>query len=331
MNALFNRWLPAVTLALWGGSILLYSFDGRVKGVLAPEFQVYAIIASVLLVIGALVLAFSKVDASCCADSACSHALSRYKGGRLLTFGIILLPIALAPFGSKAALEQVLGKNRTVSNDASNVPAAVRADYEKRLAATRAVSNPSTTGEDVIAKGNIAPPPPLTLPTKDGSQPPAPVPAPTAPGSQPPAPANPAEKHPAAAEEQSFAEYLQRTPEGYIVAEVLDLLYAAQDNVLRKDFEEKKVQLIVQFMPDNSAKTTGIRFKGVRMFMTCCAADARPIATLIEADKMPEVPEMTWVKVVGTATFPVEKGRRVAVVRAEKVEKTEPPPESMLN
>jgi uncharacterized membrane protein YcgQ (UPF0703/DUF1980 family) len=330
MNSLFNRWLPAATLAAWSGVIMYYWGSGRLAELLKGEFQIYAMIAAVLLLLGAIVVAFSSGDAECCADSACSHALGRSKAGRLLTFGIILLPLALKPFGSAGALKDVQGKNRIAVDDFNSIAASLKDEYKKGVA-SRASASPSTTGENVIAKGTLSPAPPLTLPTKDGSQPPAPVPAPTTPGSQPPAPANTAEKHPAAAEEQSFAEYLQRTPEGYIVAEVLDLLYAAQDNVLRKDFEEKKVQLIVQFMPDNSAKTTGNRFKGVRMFMTCCAADARPIATLIEADKMPEVPEMTWVKVVGTATFPVEKGRRVAVVRAEKIEKTEPPPESMLN
>jgi len=68
----------------------------------------------------------------------------------------------------------------------------------------------------------------------------------------------------------------------------------------------------------------------VRMFMTCCAADARPVATLVEAVTMPAFPEMTWVKITGTPSFPVEKGRRVSVLQAEKVEKTEPPPEAMI-
>jgi len=162
------------------------------------------------------------------------------------------------------------------------------------------------------------------LPTQDGAQPGAPA------GSQPPAPTD-GTKHPAAAEQTSFADYLTRSPDGNIVAEVLDLLYAAQDNVLRKDFEDKKVELIVQYMPDATSNGAGNRFKGVRMFMTCCAADARPIATLVEADAMPSFPEMTWIKVVGTATFPIERGRRVSVVHATKVEKTEPPAESMLN
>ncbi len=128
-----------------------------------------------------------------------------------------------------------------------------------------------------------------------------------------------------------LSDYLQRTPEGYIITEVLDLLYAAQDNDLRKDFEGKKIELIGQLMPDKSVVgTVPTRFKAVRMFMSCCAADARPVATLVEAAPLPVLPEMTWVKITGLATFPVENGRRVAVIKAEKVEKTSPPGETML-
>ena len=128
----------------------------------------------------------------------------------------------------------------------------------------------------------------------------------------------------------SPGEYLQRTPEGHIIAEVLDLLYAAQDTMLRGDFEGKTVELVGQLMPDKSSEAGGKRFKAVRMFMTCCAADARPVATLVEADKLPNVPEMTWVKITGTATFPTENGRRTALLKATKVEKSSPPDESML-
>ena len=105
---------------------------------------------------------------------------------------------------------------------------------------------------------------------------------------------------------------------------------AAQDNALRKDFENKAVELVGQLMPDASNNASGKRFKAVRMFMTCCAADARPVATSVEAGEVPKLPEMTWVKIVGKATFPIENGRRIAVLKAEKVEKCEPPAESML-
>ena len=125
----------------------------------------------------------------------------------------------------------------------------------------------------------------------------------------------------------------QRPLPASIVAEVLDLLYAAQDNTLRKDFEGKRVELVGQLMPDKSKAATesvGKRFKAVRMFMTCCAADARPVATLVEADSLPDLPEMSWIKVVGTSTFPLENGRRISILRAEQVSKTEPPAESMI-
>ncbi len=154
----------------------------------------------------------------------------------------------------------------------------------------------------------------LPLPTKDGSPAPASQPASAQQSQQPPAP----------------QDYLQRTADGTIVAEVLDLLYAAQDNALRKDFEGKKVQLVGQLMPDTSNNASGLRFKAVRMFMTCCAADARPVATLVESDVKQTLPEMSWIKINGTATFPVENGRRIAVLKATGVEKCPPPEESML-
>ena len=111
---------------------------------------------------------------------------------------------------------------------------------------------------------------------------------------------------------------------------MLDLLYAAQDTTLRGDFEGKTVELVGQLMPDKSASGEGKRFKAVRMFMTCCAADARPVATWVEVEKLPDLPEMTWIKITGTATFPTESGRRTAVLKATKIEKSGPPEESML-
>ena len=159
-------------------------------------------------------------------------------------------------------------------------------------------------------------------PTREAVSQPVESPLPSNSESTPPAPA--------AQPEPSPGDYLQRTPEGHIVAEVLDLLYAAQDTTLRGDFEGKTVELVGQLMPDKTTGAGGKRFKAVRMFMTCCAADARPVATLVEVETLPEFPEMTWIKITGTATFPTENGRRTAVLKATKVEKSGPPEESML-
>jgi hypothetical protein len=39
---------------------------------------------------------------------------------------------------------------------------------------------------------------------------------------------------------------------------------------------------------------------------------------------------MTWVKIVGKATFPLENGKRTGVLQATSVQQTKPPEEAML-
>ena len=290
MQTLFARWLPAATLATWSAVMLHFHFSMRMNAMLAPEFRVYALIAAVVLGVMALSLLLFKGDATCCSSGECGHGLSRFISGKLLTFFILLVPVVVA---------------------ARYTPPEGYSKYyvKNRGTATSLEQLGRSFARTADGKSDTRKPVDLALPSKDASQPPA---------------AN------TPAQESKFADYLVHTPDGEIVAEVLDLLYAAQDNLLRKDFEGKRVQLVGQFMPDSSNNSAGNRFKAVRMFMTCCAADARPVATLVEADKLPAFPEMTWVKISGTPTFPLEKGRRISVLKADKVEKTEPPAEAMI-
>lgn len=310
MNAVFNRWLPCLTLGVWSTVLLAFHFSGRINRLLTPDFRTYAFIAGIVLGLMALAFAIFRADASCCSSAECGHSLSRLASGRMLSFLILILPITVAAMVTPATFSGTTVQNRGIVEDASLLG----------------------------AKRKVERPPDLALPVKESSPvavvaaTPVPVesnPSPDTAG-QPPAPAEPAAATAATTPEPTPGDYLTRTPEGVIVAEVLDLLYAAQDNVLRKDFEDKEVELVGQFMPDKTSANQGKRFKAVRMFMYCCAADSRPIATLIEADPLPEMAEMTWVKIKGISTFPLENGRRVSVIRATKVEKTEPPSEAML-
>jgi uncharacterized repeat protein (TIGR03943 family) len=305
MNSLFNRWLPCVTLAAWSAVLLTFYASGRVKVFVAPSFRPYVLIAGIVLAVLAFVFLLFRADASCCSSAECGHSLSRMASGRILTFLVLLVPVTVAAFVSPDSFGRTAIENRGITMDAASLG---------------------------LKDRKPAPPPDFSLPKKDQNAPAAPA-AETKniASSQPPATATPAatSAQPPASE-PAPADYLQRTPDGRIMAEVLDLLYAAQDNVLRKDFENKPIQLVAQYMPDKTSANQTNRFKAVRMFMYCCAADARPVATLVEVDKLPEVPEMTWVMITGTAAFPLENGRRVSVVKAEKIEKTEPPEEAML-
>lgn len=297
MTTLFSRWLPCLTLASWGAVLLYFYGSGRITHFLHPIFRPGVLIAGIVLALLALVFATVATNAECCQEAECSHPLSRFNWGKVVTFALLLFPIFLTAIFSPDSFSRDLVRNRGIITDASVLPAPP----------PRARS------------GDAAPAPlELPLPSKDGA--PA-IETPAAPTAA--APAAPAEAAP-------MNDYLTRTPEGNIVAEVLDLLYAAQDNTLRKDFEGKKVELIGQLMPDGTTNGGGNRFKAVRMFMNCCAADARPVATVVEAAAKPDLPEMTWIKIVGTATFPIENGRRSAVLKADRVEKAEPPAETML-
>jgi len=122
--------------------------------------------------------------------------------------------------------------------------------------------------------------------------------------------------------------FLPQNASGQLQAETVDLVYASAEPTLREDFENKDVEVIGQFLPARTGNPEGDRFNLVRMFVMCCAADARPIGVTVQGKA--EFPEMTWLKVTGKATFPIEAGRRTAVVIADSVEEVEPPEESFI-
>jgi uncharacterized repeat protein (TIGR03943 family) len=124
--------------------------------------------------------------------------------------------------------------------------------------------------------------------------------------------------------------YLKKNADGYIVAEAVDLLYAAGEPTMREDFENKEVELNGQFLPALTGNPNGDRFNLTRLFVMCCAADARPVAISVQSNPATDLPKMTWVKVRGKATFPVEGGRHMPVVVADSVTETDAPEESFL-
>jgi uncharacterized repeat protein (TIGR03943 family) len=277
------------------------------RSLLTPEFRLGAVAAGIVMGLMALAFLFFPADAACCSAAECGHTFFKRGIGKVITFLILLLPITAAAMFSSNDYSASVIKNRMAITDASQL------GFTPRNTPPKPIDMP--------------------LPTKDPNNAPAPETAQTTPATQPSQPA-PATQPQAQAQTSSQPpapqDYLQRTPDGHIVAEVLDLLYAAQDNALRKDFEGKPVELIGQLMPDATNNASGKRFKAVRMFMTCCAADARPVAVLAESDAKPKLPEMSWIKIIGTATFPVENGKRIAVLKADRVEKCNPPEETML-
>ena len=66
------------------------------------------------------------------------------------------------------------------------------------------------------------------------------------------------------------------------------------------------------------------------MFIVCCAADARPIAVPVQAETSVSVEDMTWVKVIGQPQYVANGDRTKVVLKAVRVEPTDPPADAML-
>ena len=123
---------------------------------------------------------------------------------------------------------------------------------------------------------------------------------------------------------------LPKNKQGQVRAEVVDFLYAAQLPEIREQIENKPVEVIGQLMPAKTDNPEGNRCMIVRMMMTCCAADAQPIAIPIEPQQKPDLADMTWIKVTGKAVFPVIGGQRKPLIQNAVLEKIEPPAEPYL-
>jgi len=129
------------------------------------------------------------------------------------------------------------------------------------------------------------------------------------------------------AEQEEGVEYFTRGPGGEIQIETIDLLFAAEEQVLRDEFEDQRVSVVGQYVPrDGDAG----RFDLVRMFMVCCAADARPIGIAVSSARTPDLPRMGWIRVTGKARFVEEGGVLQPQLEADNIEEVPAPRETVL-
>ena len=117
---------------------------------------------------------------------------------------------------------------------------------------------------------------------------------------------------------------------GSMPLQVIDMLYALQMPSYREEFEGREVEMIAQYVPMTTGNPKGDRFQAVRMFITCCAADAKPVGVTVRGSAIPRVPEMGWIKITGKPTFPMEGGKRTAILEASKVEPCDAPTEPFV-
>jgi uncharacterized repeat protein (TIGR03943 family) len=111
-----------------------------------------------------------------------------------------------------------------------------------------------------------------------------------------------------------------------IAVEVTDLLRAKTAEPLRNAIAGKNVAVVGQFVPGSNEKN----FKLTRMFIWCCAADARPIHVRVEVPAPLNVPDLQWVKVIGIPEYAMSGDHADLVVKAESIVPIKPPKDAML-
>jgi uncharacterized repeat protein (TIGR03943 family) len=340
-----GRILAPLTLLEWGGILTYFYFSGRIAAFLHPMFRPLVLITGILLLITAVCVAVFR-EKECGHEHEHaedrhehSHSRDRLSLGSLLAFLILLLPLALAAKISPDSYGANLIKNRGLVEDIRSIPGAASSFASRSKAIESAASQQE----------------PSLIITADATPSPSPkyigVPEQTPalaqnPDSETPPSSNDQEQASPSSNQPWVNDALKPNAAGCIKAEIVDLLYAAQEATTRKDFEGKKVELIGQLVPNKAnakAKSTlpAGSFKLLRLVMVCCAADVMPVAMKIQA-KLPPMAlrDMQWLKVTGRVHYqprPKEDSDGIdygdspePVIVADSIKKIEPPKEKYL-
>lgn len=299
MRERMARYCSAATLLVISVILGYFFLTGRLNAYIHPGFRPLVFISAIILLALFVGLIISKVPWGC-ANPECFDQHGRLTLGRFFVYGAVMLPLigaaAITPDGYGANVVRNRGFVEDVRFLAARAPTPARDQARASPGHSSARMDlpalPGPTGSDT---GDYV--------YEDGWE------------------GDPFEPF----------DYIRRNEEGQIMAEVLDLLFAAEETDLRGDFEGQEVEVIGQFFPAETNNPRGDRFRLMRMFMICCAADAQPISVLVEAPGWPQdINEMQWIRVVGKAEFPVAGGRRITIIRAEEIEATQAPDEIML-
>ena len=309
MRAKLSNLVNGITLIGVGAVLLDFFFTGRVDQYLHPQFRPCTLVAGVIFCVVGIVYAAAKTTAQCCIDGECVHQNANSPVRTLVAFLVLFVPLAVGVALSKDSYDQHAVLNRGFVQDITKLPSrssspggtqnnqvippqALGADMDERASEPLPQDTPgSPAGADVATNGGTGQANPAVPSPDDGS-----------------------------------SQYLPKAADGNVALEVTDLLYAESEDSLRRMFADKTIEVIGQYLPGSDAK----QFKLVRMFIVCCAADARPLAVPVEVSGPMTATEMGWVKVVGKATFTQKGDRAHVVLQADKVEPTDPPAEAML-
>jgi len=285
-----KRLLTLLTLCLWAGLLLWFWFSGRVAAYLHPQFHAYVAIAGAVLLVLAPLWWWASRDGSAGCESCDCDSGHGSEG-----------PSHDAPRG--------LGAGAVFAFVVLILPVSAAA-----------VISPSQFGEAAVMNRGIVTDISL-LPTAQSRFAETWQDAPLLGDEELP------DIHDWPEDFEEGVEFFTRGPDGAIELETIDLLFAADEPGLRDEFDNQRVAIVGQYVPPRGAAGG---FDLVRMFVVCCAADARPLGIKVVAAEEVEVPRMGWVRITGVARFAPRGGRFEPSLELEKIEEVPAPRETFL-
>lgn len=310
MRAKVCKFLNGVTLIGLGVVLLDFFFTGRLDQYLHPLFRPWTLVGGLVFCLAGIIYAAAKTSAQCCVEGECVHQNANSLVRSLSAFFVLFVPMAAGVALSKDSYDQHAVLNRGFVEDMTGLPGrtpgpAAKTSSDQVIPPQALGSDNDETASEPLPQNTSGAPPSGDLSQNSGT------------GQADPA---------VPSSDEGSAQYLPKAADGNVALEVTDLLYAESEDSLRKMFADKTIEVVGQYLPGSEPN----RFRLVRMFIVCCAADARPLAVPVEASSPTGTPEMGWVKVVGKATYAKNGDRVHVVLKADTVESTDPPAEAML-
>lgn len=116
--------------------------------------------------------------------------------------------------------------------------------------------------------------------------------------------------------------------DGYRPFRLMELFFTSGDPEMRGLVEGMPVVTEGRLVPDPDPHAPPTQRRLYRLFITCCAADSRPIPIIARfPDGPPEVEPNTWMTLSGTIAFPDEGDGPMPVLEVDLAAATDPPME----
>ena len=298
------KFFNGITLLGLGGVLIAFFINGRIDQYLHPQFRLWELAGGIGFCIAGAIYLVTKKSMDCCVDGQCIHSNPRSPVRAVVALGVIAVPLIAGTVFSKDSYDQQAILNRGFVQDASGLPLR---NVAKDVPPAKDPNQPAIPSEALGGdkdENSMEPPSP-----QDGS-------------------GNTASQNGAGpdSKDDSSEQYLPRAEDGNVALEVSDLLYSETEESLRKMFSGKTIEVIGQYLPGADKS----EFKIVRMFIVCCAADARPISVPVKTQGPVSIADMSWVKVIGQPEFVANGDRAKVTIKAAQVQPTDPPAEAML-